>query len=222
MDGNEPQSQINGTTLAEGPWGRSNWSQQLYKSPNSYMKFQVMEREDKNDFTILAWLYIATAASRPSQASKPWSFGLNMNLSFEGGISDKKAFIKLLFAPRPPQSKKVLAYDGLEKNLWYYVGITFNQKKELSTLWVNDQPVGSAKTSIFDLIFSKRILWIGSKIENVDSPHLKIRLSCVQFFTATLTREAMARTRSVCRGKKEKKATKSKLWLILYTTTSPY
>lgn len=206
MDGREPHSRINDTTLAEGPWGRKNWSQQLNKSPNSYIKFLVWEGPGgTNSFTMLAWLYIASA--NPAQASKPGSWGLSMNLVFEGRLP----FITLQFAPKPLPSEQKLIYEGLEKKCWNSIVITFDSKKELATLWVNDLLVESVKTTLYTLVFLKR-LWIGSKVENIDSPHLTMRVSCVQFFTVTLTRAAMERTKFVCKGKMKNVVTELELW----------
>ena len=193
MDGIEPYAKITGTSLAEGPWGRQNWAQQLEKSAKSNIEFLVRERESKNDFTMLAWLYIASTES--SQISNPGSWGLTIKLVKKNFIP----FIRLKFVQRPTPSVQGLAFDGLETNTWNFLAITFDPLTQVATLWANDQLVGSLKTNIYKLVYENH-LWIGAKVKDVNSQHLKMRISCVQFFTASLTKEAMAKTKFVCKG----------------------
>ena len=194
MDGIEPSTTLNGTLLTVGPWGRKDWARQMSDSPTSYIKFPVHERGGTNDFTILSWLYIEASSSQ--SPNNPGGWGLTIALDY---VIGKLPLLHLRFIPKPSSSPQSLLYDGLEPNEWNFVGITFDPIKQLSALWVNDQLVGSLKSTIYDLVF-KNSLWLGSRVQNMDSRYLRGRIACVQFFTAMLTKEAMDKTKYVCRG----------------------
>ena len=172
---------------APGPNGRPGNSYYFTRRPNAYVDFPNQGKLDtKDSITILVWIY----PEGPGTILKYQPTGVGLGITSSGVIYAK-------FNRRTGKPGKTVRTPSrrVKWRQWYYIGVTYDQRRGIATIWRESRPLKSQNIGWIRLATKTPVrLGGGPKYR---TPY-KGRIACVQIYSDALTGPQIRKVKNIC------------------------
>ena len=183
-----PPGKLNNVKPAPGPDGRTGGSFSFLGRPDSFIEFPNKGRLDtQNSITLLAWVNPFGSAG-PIFNYNPSGFGVHFWVTRAGRL-----FIR--FVRRSRVVTEALTSRRLRRRSWSFVGATYNHRKGLATLYVNEKPVVTKSIGRIRLSTNYPVR-MGARIG--DSRCFRGWISCMQVYDQALSLRLIRIAKQLC------------------------
>ena len=196
-----PTARLIGVGFAQGPDGRRDGSTQFYGRLNSYVEIPNTGRLDaRYSVTVLIWVY-NEGRSGTILNYTPNQKGFQLRM-----ISRRVLQVVIVRRMR----KTTIAIRTRERFMkykaWNYVGLTYNERSQVVTVWVNSKAVVTRRIGRVQLdtrIFYRKSIRLGGR--RGSRKYFRGRLFCFQLYSVALSGKQINEAKKKCfiKGKKK-------------------
>lgn len=151
-----PTGILNSVKSSSGPYGRPGGSFYLRGTSDSYIDFPNYPRgklDTLRSISIFLWIYHKSKPG-PIVNYRRKGYGIGLWLSGKPGMRRLKGHI---YSRRYFYRRKIYSFK-LQPRKWYYVGLTYDNKRGVAVLWVNGRVVRNMPT-VFHPYLLCLLLW---------------------------------------------------------------
>ena len=191
-----PTATLTGVRYRQGPDGRRDGSVQFYGRRNSYVDIPNPGRLDaRYSITVLTWVYHEGRSGiilnyNPNRRG----FQLRMN---------SRRVLQVVIVRRRRRRTITVRTRGrfIKYKAWNYVGVTYDDRSQIVTVWVNSKAVVTRRIGKIQLDTRKAIRLGGRR---GSGEYFQGRLFCLQLYSVALSRKQIDEAKKKCflKGKK--------------------
>ena len=190
-----PSARFFGVKYNQGPDGRRDGSTQFYGRRNSYVEIPNTGRLDaRYSITVLIWVY-NEGRSGVILNYNPNRRGFQLRM-----ISPR--VLQVIIVRRTRRTTITVQTRGrvIKYKAWNYVGVTYNERSQVVTIWVNSKPVVRRRIGRVQLDTRKAIRLGG---QTGSREYFRGRLFCLQLYSVALYRKQIDEAKKRCFRKRK-------------------
>ena len=185
-----PSARFYGITYKQGPDGRRDGSTQFYGRSNSYVEIPNTGKLDaRYSITVCIWVY--------HEGRRGIILNYNPNRrGFQLRMISPRV-LQVIIVRRTKRTTITVQTGGriINYKAWSYIAVTFDERSQMLTIWVNSKPVVRRTIGKVQLETRKAIILGGQKGSR---EYFRGRLFCLQLYSVALNRKQIEETKKRC------------------------
>ena len=185
-----PSARFYGITYKQGPDGRRDGSTQFYGRSNSYVEIPNTGKLDaRYSITVCIWVY--------HEGRRGIILNYNPNRrGFQLRMISPRV-LQVIIVRRTKRTTITVQTGGriINYKAWTYIAVTFDERSQMLTIWVNSKPVVRRTIGKVQLDTRKAIILGGQKGSR---EYFRGRLFCLQLYSVALNRKQIEETKKRC------------------------
>ena len=185
-----PTATLVGIRYSQGPDGRRDGSTQFYGRRNSYVEIPNTGKLDaRYSITVLIWVY------NEKRSGIILNYGRNRR-GFQIRMISQRV-LQVLIVRRTRRTTITVQTRGrvMKYKAWNYVGVTYDERRQVVTVWVNMKAVVTRRVGRIQLDTSKTIR-LGGRTGSRE--YFRGRLFCLQLYSVALYRKQIEEAKKRC------------------------